>query len=228
MTAASFTPETAAFLAELEAENTAAWFGRNRQRYEEHVAAPAKALVGELAVLLPDATGLDVRAEPKVGRSLFRINRDTRFTADKTPYKTYVDFLFWVGDGSPREQPAFIMRLMAAGLVVGAGQMGVRGPSLDRLWRDIADRQRGGVLRRIVDDLVANGADLSEASRANVPRPYPADHPNADLLRRDGFHLARTVAHPAELNGTSFAGWCADALQPFSPLVRWLSDVAPR
>lgn len=57
-----------------------------------------------MATLLPERVHPDLRAEAKVGRSLFRINRDIRFSKDKTPYKTYLNFIFWdrtVGPGCP-------------------------------------------------------------------------------------------------------------------------------
>ena len=121
---AGFPPDAWAFLTELDADNTKGFFDTNRQRYDDGIAGPSKALVEALAVALPARLGCDVRAEAKVGRSLFRINRDTRFSADKTPYKTHLDFLFWVGDGPPRTQPAFIMRLAASSVLVGGGSNG--------------------------------------------------------------------------------------------------------
>ena len=128
-----FPPDAWAFLTELQADNTKAFFDANRRRYDDGIAGPSKALVETLAVVLPDRLGLDVRAEPKVGRSLFRINRDTRFAADKTPYKTHLDFLFWVGDGPPRARPAFIMRITANSVLVGGGRMARHGWRAGRL-----------------------------------------------------------------------------------------------
>ncbi|HUG84711.1 MAG TPA: DUF2461 domain-containing protein, partial [Euzebya sp.] len=217
-------PDTWAFLSQLEADNTKVWFDRNRARYDAHVATPCKALVSDLAEVLPDRLHPDLRIEPTVGRSLFRINRDTRFAADKTPYKTHLDFLFWVGDGPPRASPAFIMRLTAQSVLIGGGQMGLRGPALDAYRAAVADTGRGAALRRTVDGLLAAGADLSEPDRKRVPAPYPADHPNADLLRRDGFHLTQTHPHPPSLQTPAYLGWCATALEPFAPVVSWLAE----
>jgi uncharacterized protein (TIGR02453 family) len=224
-TFAGFASDAWAFLAELQADNTKAFFDANRHRYDDGIAGPSKALVEAVAVVLPDRLGLDVRAEPRVGRSLFRINRDTRFAADKTPYKTHVDFLFWVGDGPPRARPAFIVRITADRVVVGGGRMAVTGGALDAYRAALDDPQRSDGVRTAVDTLLASGAELSHADRARSPRPFPAEHPNADLLRRDGFHVSRTTPRPAPVAGPGFAAWCADALVPFVPIVAWFDAV---
>lgn len=222
-----FPPDAWTFLTDLDADNTKTFFDANRDRYDDGIADPSKALVGDLADVLPGHLGCEVRAEPKVGRSLFRINRDTRFAADKTPYKTHLDFLFWVGDGPPRQQPAFIMRITADGVLVGGGRMGVAGSARDAYRAALDDPTRGGEVRAAVDALLASGADLSLPDRKSPPRPHPSDHPSADLLRRDGFHLSRTTAHPGAVASSAFTDWCADALVSFVPIVAWFDAVDP-
>jgi uncharacterized protein (TIGR02453 family) len=220
-----FPPDAWAFLSDLEIQNTKAFFDANRHRYDDGIAGPAKELVEALALILPDRLGADVRAEPKIGRSLFRINRDTRFAADKTPYKTYIDVLFWVGDGPPRSRPAWIMRITADEVLVGGGQMGVAGAAREAYRNALDDRVAGLAIRTSVDQLVAAGAELSGPDRAKPPRPFAAEHPNADLLRRDGFHLSTTAPHPASIGSPGFVEWCADALAPFAPIVTWFDAI---
>ena len=176
-TFAGFPPDAWAFLTELQAGNSKTFFDANRQRYDDGIDGPSQALVETLAVVLPDRLGLDVRAEPKVGRSLFRINRDTRFAADKTPYKTHLDFLFWVGDGPPRARPAFIMRITANSVLVGGGRMAVTGGSLDAYRAALDDPKRSDAVRTAVDTLLAGGAELSDPDRSKPPRPFPRRPP---------------------------------------------------
>ncbi|MEQ1787716.1 MAG: TIGR02453 family protein [Acidimicrobiales bacterium] len=222
---AGFPSDAWTFLSELAADNTKTFFDGNRHRYDGTLAAPAKALVEAMGVVLPARLDLAVHAEPKVGRSLFRINRDTRFAADKTPYKTYLDFLFWVGEGPPRARPAFIMRLTAREMLVGGGRLGLAGGALEAYRAQLDAPARSAGLRAAVDALLASGAELSEPNRARPPRPTAVEHPNADLLRRDGFHLTRTTAHPAAIARADLPEWCAAALEPFTPIVRWFSAV---
>ncbi len=99
------------FMAELQANNSKTWFDSNRHRWE-HLREKLRALCVELT---PFVSELDPELEtaPKTGRSLGRINRDTRFSKDKRPYKEYIDILFF---------PSGHRRTTAPGFAVGLGQ----------------------------------------------------------------------------------------------------------
>jgi hypothetical protein len=86
-----FGPDARSFLAGLAEDNSKSYFDRHRRVYEEQVARPMKSLVVDVGARLADRVAPGIRAEPKVGRSLFRINRDLRFSADTTPYHPDVD-----------------------------------------------------------------------------------------------------------------------------------------
>jgi uncharacterized protein (TIGR02453 family) len=209
------------FLEGLTADNTSAHFNDHRDQYRECIAIPSAAFVDALSPAL-EQVHPGLLGDPRIGRSLFRINRDTRFGHDKTPYKTYVDFLFWIGDGEPRRSPACIIRLDATTVLTGAGQIGISGAAIDRYRTKIAGPD-GAQLRCVVDQLVAAGSQLCAPNRMRVPPPYPSDHPNADLLRRDGFHLAHTSRHPIELDSERFVTWTANELARYAPLLTWFA-----
>jgi uncharacterized protein (TIGR02453 family) len=100
-TSFAFPPDTLGFLDELRSNNAKAWFEANRARYQAAYVDAGKAFVEAIApVLASVAPG--IQAEPRVLGSIFRINRDTRFSADKRPYKDHLDFWFWAGDARPR------------------------------------------------------------------------------------------------------------------------------
>lgn len=216
------------FLDGLAADNTKRFFDEHREVYKRHVAEPSADFVTQLAPALRSKVHPALEGEPKVGRSLFRINRDLRFAKDATPYRTHLDFLFWIGDDAPREKPACILRLTSSTVLLGAGQLGVRGAPLDRYRRRLDDPVDGAVVRRIVDEATTAGSRLSDASRVHPPRPMPRDHPNRELLRRDGFHLSHEQPHPDEIATDRFATWCADELVRYRPLLDWLVDASDR
>lgn len=82
-----FTPEFLKFLQGLSENNTKEWFDKNRKTYERKVKEPFKLFVGEMIQRI-NQYDPDVKIEPK--DAIFRINRDTRFSKDKRPYKTSV------------------------------------------------------------------------------------------------------------------------------------------
>jgi uncharacterized protein (TIGR02453 family) len=102
---AGFRSEAFAFLDELARNNDRAWFQSHRDAYETFVLEPARDLVEALGEELR-AFAPDVNADPRVGGSIMRIARDTRFAKDKRPYKTHLDLWFWEGTGPSRERCA--------------------------------------------------------------------------------------------------------------------------
>ena len=83
---AGFPPETMTFLSGLAANNDKAWFTAHKADYERHVLAPFRLLLAEVISGLA-ARGIPITGDPV--KSIFRIYRDVRFSADKTPYKTH-------------------------------------------------------------------------------------------------------------------------------------------
>ena len=122
MTTFRFPAETVAFLTDLRAHNDKAWFDANRARYESGYLEPAKEFVELIGPALDELVP-GIHAEPRVRGSIFRINRDVRFSSDKRPYKDHLDFWFWEGDRKAAVSGLFL-RVWPDGVVVGAGAHG--------------------------------------------------------------------------------------------------------
>ena len=91
-----FPRETARFLADLAKNNEKAWFDAHRGDYDQFYVAPALAFVAAIGPRLQKISPT-VAFEPRINGSLFRINRDVRFSKDKRPYKDHIDLWFWHG-----------------------------------------------------------------------------------------------------------------------------------
>src|SRR5918992_6326144 len=109
--APSFTPDLFAFLRELAANNDREWFAANKTRYVADVQEPALAFIEDVGVRLPEVSGHFVADARTVGGSLFRIYRDTRFSKDKTPYKTHVGIQLRHESGKDVHAPGFYLHL---------------------------------------------------------------------------------------------------------------------
>ena len=218
-----FGPDAMAFLEGLAVDNSKTYFDAHRSVYEQQVFAPLKSLVVAVGEQLQNRVSPEVSFEPKVGRSMFRINRDLRFSKDKTPYHTYLDAVFWEGS-SPRTSPGFILRVAPDEVVVGAGVFGLADDRLERWRAAVLDDERGVELVDLIDRSrgALRGATLSEPTRKRLPRGLPADHPRADLLERDGFHLSATVSTPRSVTSPRFATWVADRHAELAGLHHWL------
>jgi uncharacterized protein (TIGR02453 family) len=129
----SFTPALFDFLRDLKRNNDRAWFQANRERYEEHVRAPALAFVADAGPHVRKISPHLVADPRPVGGSLFRIHRDTRFSRDKTPYKTAVGIQFRHELGKDVHAPGLYLHLEPGGVFAGGGVWHPDGPTLARI-----------------------------------------------------------------------------------------------
>ena len=157
--------EAISFYEDLELDNSKAFWLAHKPVYEQDVLAPMRALLDTL--------------EPEFGTArLFRPYRDTRFSADKSPYKTTI--------AAEVENGGYI-QFSAAGLGAGAGAYHLASDQLERYRQAVDDDRTGGELSAILATLVASGcAMIAHDTLKTAPRGYPKDHPRIELLRRKG------------------------------------------
>ena len=217
-----FGPDMVGFLAGLEADNSKVYFDANRAIYDEQVRRPLQLLCVAVGDRLAAGGVPELEYEPKVGRSMFRINRDLRFSKDKTPYHPHLDLAWWQGE-HPKTSPAFIMRIRADEVLTGVGVFGFADASLERYRSAVVD-EPGVELERIIGEVTAAvpSAALSEPTRKRVPRGLDADHPRAHLLLHDGLHLSGVEPTPPSITTDAFADHIADRLAAYLDLHRWL------
>lgn len=214
----AFPAEARDFLRELPTRDKT-WFDANRPAYQALIAEPAKALVEAVATDLQNELSPAIVGVPRVNGSISPINRDIRFSADKTPYKDHLLFRWWEGD-EKKTAPTLFVRLASDEVGFATGVML---PSLDR-WRELVDAEATGApLASAIGALVAeSGADVAGIEYKRVPKPYPADHPRADLLRCKWLQVR--WMEPFLEDGSDFAPWCARHLLRCADVHRWLVE----
>lgn len=218
----SFTKETFAFLADLEAENSRDWFEANRAAYEAHWKEAALDFIADVS---GDMAGLSpaLRAEPKLNKSLRRINRDVRFSKDKSPYNARLHMIFWAGD-HPNRSPGLHVVLQPSGIGYGAGHFGLEPAALKAMRRRIAGSD-GDALVAALETAEAVGCRMGPPDLARLPKGFEATGRRAELLRYKGY-VARTWDHldSAEaIMGSKGRDWLRAKAEALMPLVRWLT-----
>jgi len=148
------------FFLGLKANNSKAYFEAHRRQYEQEVKGPMVALLDDLAFEFGEAR-------------LSRPNRDIRFSADKSPYKTNIY----------ATTPGGYLALDADGLMVGGGHYVMDTAQLARFREAVAASASGAKLVAIVAALRKEGYDIGGQELKRVPSPHPQDHPRGDLLR---------------------------------------------
>ena len=190
------------FFIGLELDNTKKYFEANREVYERCVRGPMLALLAAL------------EGEFGPGR-VFRINRDIRFSADKSPYKTNI-----AGMAGAEARGGYVS-LDARGLFVASGWHMMEPAQLTRFREAVADDGTGPELEAIVGTLEAAGYEIGGESLKVVPRPYERDHPRGRLLRHKGVTAHRSYGLQPWL-GTPEAGEkVAVVWRDAEPLLRW-------
>ena len=225
---AGFSREGLEFLEELASNNTREFFDAHREVYQGALLQPAKDFVVALGEELHSRVSAGIRAEPRINGSILRINRDTRFSSDKRPYKEHLDFWFWEGDGPSRERPGLFMRLRPATVTLGAGMHRFEPPALAAYRAAVADEASGRALENAIADASGlRGVTVGGPEYKRVPRGFGADHPRADLLRHSALYVSGDWKLPRAVTGPAFVGWVAERLERMAPVERWLTATLP-
>jgi uncharacterized protein (TIGR02453 family) len=220
--AMAFTKETFRFLKGLETENSRDWFEAHRTDYETACKAPALDLIAALSDRMA-ALDPPLRAEPRLNGSLRRINRDVRFSKDKSPYNARVHMIFWAGE-KPIGGPGLHVVLSPAGVGYGAGHFGIEPARLARLRERIAGPEGEGLIDAL-DAAETVGCQMGEPDLARLPRGFESEGRRAELLRHKGF-VVRTWGNEAPQSviiGDGAEDWVMGVAGALMPLIGWLS-----
>ena len=198
--------EALEFFDGLEADNSKAYWQRNKDDYESLVRAPMEALLAEL--------------EPQWGEGrIFRPYRDMRFSRDKSPYKTNIGAM--LGSG--------YVQLDARGLAAGCGMWEMAPDQLERYREAVVEDRSGKKLAALVAKARAAGVEvMAHGELKTAPRGYPKDHPRIELLRFKGIVTWRAWPVGAWLGTPRAKDRVVEFLKASKPLQGWLStNVGP-
>ncbi len=188
-----FSPELLTFLTELPANNNRAWFDTHRQRYEDHLLFPALDFIAAMGPRLARISPRFEAVPKRMGGSLMRIYRDTRFGNDKTPYKTNVGIQFRHVVGKDIHAPGFYLHIEPGDSFVGVGCWHPDFDALAKIRARLAshpDQWRAVLAER----KFRRQYELAGDSLLRPPRGFAADHPLIEDLRRKDFIAVHPLA----------------------------------
>jgi len=213
-----FTTETFQFLRDLKANNDRDWFAENKSRYEEQIKAPALRLIQAFGEELPRISP-HFAATP---RSLYRIHRDTRFSKDKSPYKTAAGVHFRHEQAKTAHAPGYYLHIAPGSVFLGVGS-----------WRP-----ESAVLRKIREHIAENPQDWKRASRAKKftesfelageslkrpPKGFDPEHPQVEDLKRKDFIAVASVPD-SFATASDLPERLAETFSAGSPYMRFLCE----
>jgi uncharacterized protein (TIGR02453 family) len=209
------------FLRELKANNSLEWFEANKARYEQRVRGPTLAFIEAMAPRLERISPYIVADAGKTGGSMMRIFRDTRFSPDKSPYKTHVGVCFAHERAEDVHCPALWFQVNPASVMLAAGIWRPGAVALGRIRAAIAARPGEWLAVRADGRLRAVFGDVTGTALKRPPRGFAGEHPCIEDIKRKEF-LAVAMMKPAFLLRADLLDEAEAIFAAADPLVRFL------
>lgn len=218
-----FSKETIQFLKGIKKNNTKEWFNDHRKEYQTYVMEPAKAFVEAMGEELKKITP-NINAIPSVNKSIRRINRDTRFSKDKRPYKDHLDFQFWEGGDKPDEGSGFWLRIEVDQVCTAAGICGFEKERLNRFRNAVAEDKSGNAFEKAVQKAQKQGFDLTGLHYKSVPKGFDKEHPRGKWLKYNALRAGKPHSLPDEFFTPKFVRYCLKEYKQLLPMHVWLME----
>ena len=217
---ASFEKATLGFLEQLAANNDRAWFAANKHRYENDVLDVALRFIISMQDPLREIAPHFTAVPTRVGGSLMRVYRDTRFLKNKLPYKTNIGIQFRHERAKDVHSPGYYLHIEPERSFVGVGMWRPDSDSLRRIRERIVARP--AEWRRVTgDSAFRRHFDLAGESLTRPPRGFDADHECIDDIKRKSFIAVRDLAPDACLK-PQFQRTVESSFRSGEPLMRFL------
>lgn len=185
-----FTPAVFKFLRELEDNNEKAWWEENKDRYIRVIREPAKEFIEDFGVRLHAISDHFVADTRTNGGSLMRPYRDTRFSKDKTPYKTNIGIQFRHEMGKDVHAPGFYVHIEPGACFAGLGMWNPEAKVARQIRDEIhesPDEWKKATRYKRFTNVWALGAEDDTDRLKRVPREFSEEHPYQDDLRLKSF-----------------------------------------
>lgn len=218
---AYFAPALFTWLRQLKKNNNREWFNRNKDRYLETVRDPLLRFIADVGPRL-EKISPHFLADPRpTGGSMFRIYRDTRFSKDKSPYKTHAAAQFRHQAGKDVHAPGFYLHMEPGETFIGAGIWHPDSKALTGI-RELMVEDPAGWKKSISGTSFKSGFALGGESLKRPPRGFDPNHPLVDDLKRKDF-VAFTRFSEKEACSADFLSTYIRACRTMSPFVRYLT-----
>lgn len=217
---AGFDKSTIRFLRELERNNNRDWFKANKSRYEDRVLDVALRFIQSMQEPLAKIAPHFIAVPTRVGGSLMRVYRDTRFSHNKLPYKTNIGIQFRHEQAKDVHSPGYYVHIEPGEVFVGAGMWRPDAEPLLAIRRRIADRPAEWQ-RTIANKAFRRHFRLGGESLTRPPRGFDAQLPCIDDIKRKSFIAVKEMA-PDDCLTPRFQQQVETAFKAATPYMQFL------
>lgn len=215
---AYFSPELFKFLIELKRNNNREWFTKNKARYQKFYVDASVRFVREVAPKLKTISPYLVGDPRPFGGSLFRIYRDTRFSKDKSPYKTWLAMDFWHKRRKEKAHSVGLYLHMSPGEIFAGGGLWHPEPALlGKIRKSIVDKP--SEWKQVVDSVPKLEGDKLK----RPPAGFDPDHPFIEDLKRKDLITGKEFSR-AQVVGPEFLNDFVQVGKELDPLNRFIAE----
>ncbi|MCU7906388.1 MAG: DUF2461 domain-containing protein [Candidatus Thiodiazotropha sp. (ex Epidulcina cf. delphinae)] len=215
-----FPTQSIPFLQDLAGHNDREWFEANKHNYESYIREPALAFIEEMAPKLQGISTQFHAIAKKTGGSLMRVYRDTRFSKDKTPYKTNIGIQFRHILGKDVHAPGFYLHIEPGECFIGAGIWHPESKTLAKIRNFITDNPAAWQAA-LTQTGFRRHFQLVGDSLVRPPKGFPADHPLIEDLKRKDF-IALKAFDCNKIVKPAFSNFVARGFKQADPLMSYL------
>ena len=214
-----FSKQSFSFLTMLEQNNEREWFKTNQAQYEETVRNPALKFIERMQPHINTLSPRLTAVPKKVGGSLMRPQRDSRFSKDKTPYKTNVGIQFRHFQGKDVHAPGFYLHISNEECFIGAGVWHPDSKSLNKIRTCIDENPKA--YQKALGQLSDAGFNMTGDSLIRPPKGFDKNHPMLDELKRKDFIAVKSITKN-EILSSHFEQDCATYFGQCQKLMQYL------
>jgi uncharacterized protein (TIGR02453 family) len=218
---AYFSDASLGFLTRLAAHNNKTWFNEHKREYEQVLRLPFQQLIADLQ---PDIEAISphFRADPRtVGGSLYRIQRDARYSHDKSPYKTWQGARFYHERRRLQIVPLFYLHLQPGGCFLGAGLWHPEPESMRKVRQFIFDNPASWKAAAHSKAITSRFELDPNEKLVRAPRGYPAEHELIEDLKHRNWVYWRSL-DDSDITSASLRATLVKDYTTLAPFVDYL------
>jgi len=217
-----FKPTTINFLKELSDNNNRNWFTHNKQRYEIEVLAPALEYISAMSEPLANISPHFTAIPKRIGGSLMRIYRDTRFSKDKTPYKTNIGIQFRHQLAKDVHSPGYYLHIAPDEIFIGIGTWRPPSDALLKIREYIVEYPKKWITVCNNEEF-RKKYELAGDKLKTAPRGFTKDHELINDLRWKDFIAVRNL-NQSDIQNENFVGESSGLFKSAAPYMKFLCD----
>jgi uncharacterized protein (TIGR02453 family) len=212
-----------AFLRALAKHNDREWFEAHRSAWDGQIVPAMLEWCGALAERLRDVMP-DLVFVPRIGGSVYRLNRDIRFSRDKRPYKTHVAALLWEG-GEKHDAPSVYLHISAEEVIFGGGIYVFEEGRLDRFRKLLHDEASAQRLEQALLSAKKAGLKVEISDRLQRPaRGFDPEGPRAELSKYKGLAVGKRTKPAGWLHTPEALDRSEAVARAYAPLHAWMRE----